>query len=234
MKICVLRQMTRCCGAAIAAALIAGVTPAASVANAAEGWYFSGQAGGSFLSDAALDDPTGILAALNTEVEFDPGFSVAGSVGYGFDIGVRVEAEVNFAKNNLDEISVDGTVLGVTVTGAAPMDGNVTATGFMANAFYDLDIGEPWKPYAGGGIGLAIVSLNDAEILGIPVADDDDTVFAWQVGGGVGYEITPAWILSLDYRFFATADPDFTDVAGDPFSAEYDSHRVSVGVRYTF
>ena len=235
MKIALLRLMARCCGAAIAAALIAGVTPAASVADAAEGWYVSGRAGGSLVSDASLDDPTGILAALNTEVEFDPGFSVAGSVGYGFDIGVRVEAEVNFAKNDLDEISVDGTVFGVTVTAAAPMEGDVTTTAFMANAFYDLDTGGPWKPYAGGGIGLAIVSVNDAEILGIPVVDDDDTVFAWQVGGGVGYEITPAWILSLDYRFFATADPDFIDLTGlVPFSMEYDSHRIGVGVRYTF
>jgi opacity protein-like surface antigen len=203
-----------------------GATPAASVADAAEGWYVSGQAGGSFVSDAALDDPTGILAALGTEVEFEPGFSVAGSVGYGFDFGVRVEGEVNYAENDIDQFEI----LGFSVDG----DGDVSVIGFMANAWYDLDTGGPWTPYAGGGVGAAIISVNDAAILGIPLADDDDTVFAWQLGGGVGYEITPAWILSLDYRFFATADPDFTSVGGVPFSSEYDSHRVSVGVRYTF
>jgi opacity protein-like surface antigen len=226
MKIGVLRQMTRCCGAAIAAALIAGVTLAASVADAAEGWYVSGQPGGSFLSDAALDDPTGILVALGTEVEFEPGFSVAGSVGYGFDIGVRVETEVNYAKNDIDQFEILGLSLDA--------DGDVSVIGFMAKAFYDLDTGGPWKPYAGGGVGAATISVNDAAILGIAFADDGDTVFAWQVGGGVGYEVAPVWILSLDYRFFATADPDFNAVGGGPFSSEYESHWVSVGMRYTF
>jgi opacity protein-like surface antigen len=54
------------------------------------------------------------------------------------------------------------------------------------------------------------------------------------VGAGLGYALTPQFTLSADYRYFATADPKFTDVDGINFDYEYASHNASVNVRYQF
>ena len=37
-----------------------------------------------------------------------------------------------------------------------------------------------------------------------------------------------------DTVFFGTADPDFTDVNGIPFDAEYQSHNIEIGLRFSF
>ncbi len=196
----------------------------AANAQAGQGWYVSGQGGASFLQDADLDDPTGILLALDTEVSFETGFNFAAATGYDWGAW-RAEAEIAYAKNDIDEFSI----LGLGVDGG----GDVSALSFMANGFYDFDLA-PWTVYIGGGAGIAKVSINDADVLGIPLADDDDTVFAYQVGAGAEYAFNPNASLVLGYRFFSTADPDFNDVTGIPFSSEYHRHDTRLGVRFYF
>ncbi len=203
--------------------IVALVSMAAS-AQAGQGWYISGQGGASFLQDAAIDDPTGILVALGTEVSFETGFNLAAAGGYDWGAW-RAEAEIGYAENDIDEFSI----LGVGLDGG----GDFSALSFMANAFYDIDLA-PWTIYVGGGAGIANVSINDAEILGIPLADDDDTVFAYQLGAGVEFAFNPSASLVFGYRFFSTADPDFTFLDGTPFSAEYHRHDTRVGLRFYF
>ena len=66
------------------------------------------------------------------------------------------------------------------------------------------------------------------------MADDSDTVFAYQLGVGLGYAITKVAILTIDYRFFGTLEPEYTDVSGASFSSDYFLHRVGIGVRLNF
>ncbi len=197
----------------------------ASLAHADEGWYVSGQAGASILTSSELDDPTGTLAALGTEINFDVGYNLSGAVGYHWGLFL-VEGEITYAENDIDEVEV----VGIGFSGS----GDVSSLGFMANAFKDFEIGDGWQFNIGGGIGYAIVSINDASVGGVPLADDDDSVFAYQLGTGIGYQMSPTTTLSLDYRYFATVDPEFNDVDGIPFEAEYDSHVIRIGVRFTF
>ena len=197
----------------------------ASLAHADEGWYVSGQGGANILTSSELDDPTGILAALGTEIDFDVGYSLSGAVGYHWGL-FRVEGEITYAESDIDEFEV----LGIGVSGS----GDVDSVGFMANAFKDFEISDDWQIYIGGGIGYAIVSINDASVLGIPLADDDDSVFAYQLGTGIGHQMSPEMTLSLDYRYFGTLDPEFNAVDGSSFEAEYDSHIIRLGVRINF
>ena len=196
-----------------------------SLAHADEGWYVSGQFGANILTSSALDEPTGVLAAIGTEVDFDLGYSLSGALGYHWGL-IRVEGEITYAENNIDEFEA----LGIVLSGS----GDVNSVGFMANFFKDFEIADDWQFYLGGGVGFAIVSVNDASIPGVPLADDDDTVFAYQFGTGLGYQISPATTISLDYRYFATDDPEFNDVDGLPFEAEYESHVIRIGVRFNF
>ena len=214
---------------ALAKSLVAIVMlGAASLAHAQEGMYVSIQGGGSLLSDADIEDPTGLAAALGEEIEFDPGFNIGGSAGIVFRNNFRIEAEVNFARNDIDEFEV----LGISFSA----DGDVDSLAFMGNAFYDFAIRPPWTLYVGGGAGVAIISIDDVKALGMsfPLKDDDDTVFAYQAGAGIGYAISPSTTLTLDYRFFATEDPEFEDEFGDPFEAEYSRHDLRVGLRFLF
>ncbi|TDI62923.1 MAG: porin family protein, partial [Alphaproteobacteria bacterium] len=58
-------------------------------------------------------------------------------------------------------ISSYGILLGTKGTASGTGDGHVDAWSIMANAWYEFELGNSqWKPYLGGGIGIAWVSLN--------------------------------------------------------------------------
>jgi len=73
--------------------------------------------------------------------------------------------------------------------------------------------------------------MHDVSLLGVGLADDDDTVLAGQVGAGVGYAVTEQIGLSLDYRFFITENPEFDSLAVE---ADYRNHSLWAGVKYRF
>ena len=222
----------------LCAAVIMGV---GTGARAADGWYVALDAGAAFLSDSTSTASDSLGNSITFDTEFDTGFGLHGAIGHSWD-AFRLEGEVSYRKNDLDTLEVTNvTLAGIgsfTTAAAFDADGDVSALGFMANGWYDFDTGSPWKPFVGGGLGMARISLNDASatVLGVsvPLADDDDWVFAYQVGAGIGYEVTPTTVVSLGYRFFATSDPDFTDPTGIPFDAEYQSHNIEIGVRFSF
>ena len=75
-------------------------------------------------------------------------------------------------------------------------------------------------------------SVNDDELeLDDDVIDesDDDTVFAYQAGLGVGYALNDSITLDLKYVYFATQDADF-----DGVDVEIASHNIVFGIRYAF
>jgi opacity protein-like surface antigen len=196
-----------------------------SVSFAANVPYLGVQVGGTWVQDADIDfsDPT----IVDGEATFDTGFNV-GITG-GVDCGPgRYELELTYRQNDFDEIFDP-------IFGTTSYDGDGSALAFMANAFWDIATGSPVTPYLGGGIGVANVSINDLVEPGFgQVVDDDDTVFAYQVGAGVALELNPHMALDLGYRYFATSDPEFTDVDGFKFESEYKTHNASLGLRIMF
>lgn len=72
---------------------------------------------------------------------------------------------------------------------------------------------------------------------GRQTTDDDDTVFAYQIGAGLGYELGGSddrpVIVTLDFRHFATSDPTFQgSVTGTPFDSDVSGNYVGVGLRF--
>ena len=125
------------------------------------------------------------------------------------------------------------------VTGSRPVNGAFSMLAFMANVDYDFDMGSPWKPYIGGGLGLAIISLDTETAEGRSLADDRDTVFAYQVGAGIGYEFPlpegRSVTVSLDWRYFDTQSPTFKgDVTGAEFDVGISGHDIGIGLMYGF
>jgi opacity protein-like surface antigen len=188
------------------------------------GWYVAAGLGASF-----VDDVDATQAGFTLTTDLDTG--ILGTVAVGASGGAfgnfRVEAEAVYNTNDVSTVSA----LGVSLGGS----GDVSTLGFMVNGYYDFETNSKWTPYIGGGIGGANVSLNNLSVVGILIADDDTTVFAYQAKVGVAYEFSPAWEGTLGYRFFGTEDADFVDSGGSPFSTDGTrAHIVEVGFRFRF
>ena len=243
--------------AALAFALVSfGVS-----ARAADGPYVGVGGGLSLLNDSDVTAPArGPYPPLNATASLDTGFVVKGTAGYALTNGFRVEGEIGYRKNNLDNMNVKspGSLVKLAapayaalstphkmaaqdaVTGTHALSGDISALTFMGNVYYDFDLGSGWKPYVGGGLGVASISLESKLTAdGRTLADDKDTVFAYQAGGGVGYEFATSEdhtiTVSLDWRYFRTADPTFNGaVTGAEFDTEIGGHEISLGLRYGF
>jgi opacity protein-like surface antigen len=203
--------------------LLATATLAASLAGGApalaEGLYVGGFGGVNSLEDAELD-----LGIVDFDIENDTGWTAGAAVGYGFDFGLRTEAELAYRMNDHDEGSTLGTGFG--------LDGDTSALSIMGNVWYDLPLAWPVRPYVGGGAGMARIGVNDMEAFAGEIADDSDWVFAYQLGAGLGYQLSPRVGLTAEYRYFATDDPEI-EALGVNADYEYTSHSVLIGVRYS-
>jgi opacity protein-like surface antigen len=207
-------------------ALCLGVPASASTAAAQV--YVSLQGGASFWSDA---DTTiraaggGGTGTSTGRAEHATGFGAAGAVGYGVQ-NARFEIELSARGADIDRMSGSGGVRvgGVTKTfNGSLSDTDLTAVAALANIWYDVNTGTAWRPFAGVGAGLARVTLTIGRTDTGWASDFDDTntVFAYQAGLGLGYEITPKIVANVSYRYFETSTPNFkSTIAGADVTAQ--------------
>jgi len=189
--------------------------------------YLSANVGVSWLDDSNLR-ASDIGINVNSDMEFDTGFLLGAAVGYDYG-QFRFEGEFGYRSHTIDKWK-DITINGMNF-GDASGDGDVTTLSFLVNGFVDFPSNGPLTPYVGGGIGFATIDMNDLEIENVRIGDDSDTVFAYQLAAGIAYAVNPYMSVDLGYRFFATADPQFDDFDAE---AEYDSHNISLAVRFSF
>lgn len=185
----------------------------------AEGGYVSGNIGAAILSDIDVTDST--VPGLTVELESDTGLAFGIALGYGFDNNMRIEGELAYQKNDVDKIGAFGV--------SVDANGDTSSLAFLLNGYYDFVNDSALTPFISAGIGFAKVEINDFSVMGVTLGSEDDTVFAYQVGAGVGYAVTEKTTLDLKYRYFGTADPEF-----DTTEAEYSSHNFYFGIRYSF
>jgi len=154
------------------------------------------------------------------EFSFDTGWLAEGAVGYLDKNGLRGEITLSYRKNDADEVEFLGSTFDA--------DFELETYSGMANLLYEFDynrvFGEgrgpsAFRPYFGGGFGAAL--LDDGS--------DSDTVFAYQAIGGLAYHLTANWAVTASYVYFATTDPEF-----DGVEADYESHNVMAGIRFSF
>lgn len=151
------------------------------------------------------------------EMEFFPGF------------GGRIEAELGYASLNIED-HLQG---GASVPGA---DGDTTVFSGMVNAYVDANLGA-FRPFAGVGLGMAQVNFNDHGGTAAVLMDNDDTNFAWQVSGGVGYDLTDRITLEGLVRYQSIMDVELTSTAaGGSLTSSTDLNTTSamLGLRYRF
>lgn len=191
-----------------------------SSAYSAEGLYVSGNIGFGMASDSDVTDST--IPGFTLTMEYDTGFALGAALGYDFN-RFRVEGEIAYQKNDIDKVSALGVPLDAS--------GDVSALAFLINGYFDFVNDSAFTPYISAGLGYAQIDLNDFNIVGSgePNYSQDDSVFAYQVGLGVGYAVTEKVTIDVKYRYFATDDPEF-----DTAEAEVASHNFLFGVRFNF
>jgi opacity protein-like surface antigen len=167
------------------------------------------------LEDVDFDYPP-ILGGGGGTAEFDTGYVISGAFGLAFDsIPIRTEIELSWQKNDLDKIKLDGL-------GSVSASDDQETSAVMWNVYFDIKTDSDLTPYILAGIGAADVD------------DDIDTLFAYQVGAGLGYALNENAILDLKYKYFMTEDFDDDDGI---YTVDFDGlavHQVQFGIRYQF
>ena len=179
----------------------------AALPAAAQELYAQGNLGFSAAGQADVEGSLGDLSGSG-EVDLENGWLASAALGSGFR-GVRVEAEVIYSSNDVDEEGLDASV---------------EHLGLLANVIYDIPMDGNFRPYIGAGVGIGNTQV---ELEG---EDADDTGLAWQVrvGATLGAEEGVQW--DVGYRYLNLAD---FEVSEDDASLEAEAgvHAVSVGVR---
>ncbi len=226
----------------IAVAVIAALAiPAVSQAIPIRpGPYVSGFIGVSGVSNTdvtTFDFNTG--GSFNERAKFDPSINIGGTGGFDFGM-VRLEGELSYKRGEFS--SVTSTDAAGATSQFTNMDGGLGALAFMVNSFIDLHNQSPITPYIGGGIGFAALHLDDTFGTNVSVTPvsrglvyerDDDTVFAYQVGGGLEVALNRRLSLDLGYRYFATSKAHFNNTSVNA-DMKFESHNGAVGIRVKF
>lgn len=189
--------------------------------------------GAEYLRDA---DNTGGGVTLTSS--YKTGYNVGLVAGEDLGNNWRFEGEFDYRRSDLDKLRLsDVTALGLGAYNGMTVaaTGHVRTMDLMANGWYDLPVGGGWKPYVGGGLGVANVKLSNVGFAGQPAfIDDSGNFLAYQLGAGLGYDITPTTTVSVDYRYFGTANPTFTMMDGTSFDSEARGNNVDLSLRYRF
>ncbi len=178
------------------------------------GIYVGGIVGASYRPDTTLSSPS-----LGSEtMEFHVGFTFGGFIGYNFGNNFRLEGEISYREN---EIRTSGGE-----------DPQAATSSMMLNGYYELPLMQPLNLYFGGGLGVATAQLETISLGQMIHANE--TLFAYQLEAGIGWNYNPKVNFSMGYRFFDAADPEFVLPAGQRVRMDLENHEVILKMRYLF
>jgi opacity protein-like surface antigen len=220
-----MKQSALAAAAAIAALVGLAGTASAQAFSLGE-VYVKGFGGATWPSslDATLKEDGERIA--RPSFDYDTGYVLGAAVGAAFTPNVSMELEYAYRSADVTFTDRDDD----DESGRA--NGDTSADAFMVNALYVFDgMGATGavQPYLGGGIGGANVEVSAGG-----QDFDADTLLAYQVIGGVGYELNPNVSLYAEGRWFQTESGKFDGPGGDSFDGEFETFDLLVGLRYVF
>jgi OOP family OmpA-OmpF porin len=198
----------------------------------ADGFYTDVHGGATFLrEDSARVTAATSGGSVHAHTNYDTGWLAGASAGYEWKQGFAGEFEFTFRQNHLDRIATSAPLF---------LGGDMHSFAMMFNGYYRFRNATPFTPYLGGGVGEAVVVLNNTR----PAAGIDrgpfggtDVDFAYQGIAGVSYPIAPHLNIAAEYRYFASLWPGFQQrVAGQEVKASptYHSHNALLRLVYSF
>lgn len=192
---------------------------------------------------------------IGWETDFNTGYTISGQAGYAFENGFRLEVEAAYSDYSVDDhedLSVGGAIIdgvdsAVLTRGPASAanptvgdilsdgQGDVSTFGLFGNVYYDINTGTGIKPYIGGGLGYQWVDV-DYQPSGVPVGEDSDGVFAYQLMAGASYAVTDNVEVFGQYTFRDTTEDVDIPLTLLPATLDVEAQQslVTAGVRVRF
>ena len=190
-------------------------------------WYVSVFGGASFLDDFDITYSNSGTPG-RSETRTDAGFIVGGAIGMELSSSVRAEVEVSYFDNDVNRLNYPLFPIAYSASGY------VNSINVMGNFWYDMDMGMGIVPYVGGGAGVGFVDARAAW----PNIDNynehigSNAGFAFQVGGGLRFELTDMIGADVGYRYrgllnvhLPSDDPDQINQSTDIYG-----HFVQAGI----
>lgn len=222
-------------------ALVLGAMALGVVSNAqAAEYYVEGQLGATMIQDvdtSTYSGTSGGITYTNASASIDYDTALTGGAEFGFgDFGVenfRLGFSVKLLEAELDSVTLSGTATDGTTTLTGPAtfsraDLDTIGAGstfdnrvgiYSINGYYDFKNDSAFTPYLGAGIGFA------------DIENAKDSEFAFNLSGGVNYDITE--------KFYMGVKGEYTWIDGptDEFGLEFDpiqafSALVTIGYRF--
>lgn len=193
--------------------------------------FYVGARGGAVWADDTQFTITGPALIENT---YDLGF--AGSLFVGFEVpdlyhgfGMRLEGELGYMQAEVDFHTVAGTP-----ATAANSFGSTDAFTAMANLYADYTLGA-LRPFIGGGVGVARVGFEGHGVTGnLGVMDNTENGFAWQVSGGLAYDVTADITVEAMVRYQNIQGVELFSATGPVSTVDLSSTQVLLGARFSF
>ncbi|MFZ4762889.1 MAG: OmpA family protein [Alphaproteobacteria bacterium] len=180
-------------------------------------WYGRVDATHNFVNDAKFGTGAGKGSA-----KFDSSWGAEGAVGYDYGNNWRTELAIGQVQADANRNDV-GTAL----------SGDATINTAMFNSYYDFDIGSPFKPYVGLGLGVATADLGSLNTGKGSILTDRNTGLAGNILAGVNVTMTQQWSMNIGYKYLQTG---LYKDEGRPNGLKEDLHvhQALVGLTYRF
>jgi opacity protein-like surface antigen len=202
----------------------------AGSAQAAPGWYLAIDVGANMIQDNHFDfgtAPVPTITDFNNAADYDTGWALTGSAGWGSSGGWRFEAELGYRANDVDLFSS-------AVAASLFREGEVSQFTVMANVLYDIPATADLSFSLGGGLGLDVITIDDG------IIERGEGTFAWQAIAGANWALTADTDLTLTYRYLTADGPSVNAAHVGSSPAHLDTykfdtmnnHSLSVGIRF--
>jgi len=149
---------------------------------------------------------------------YQPGYIVAGSLGYCWHYGLCVEAEYAYRRNALKELHFSGRDFSMH-------HGNFQVSSYMANLLWNFPLsswgGAFWniQPFIGAGIGYDFQQMHSSN--SSYVFTEKWNHFSWQAMAGLAFPIFCNAEITLEYKFHQGG-------------CHFYNHSLGVGLVYKF
>lgn len=172
---------------------------------------------------------------------------IGGAIGYDFG-PVRADLQVDYARSKIKALTLDainGSAVTITPQDAADIcdyletescsfsgnslavDSHIRTLTALANLWVDIPTGGKVTPYAGGGVGIG----------GYHVEGEGKARFAWQLGAGVAFNLSPSVSLTADYRHRRINGANIDDDSDGEYGVIIDKVKINsltAGLRFRF
>ena len=163
---------------------------------------------------------------------------LGGAIGYNWaKHGVSLRTEVEFLYRT--NLGYDSNPTFMNAASPTKFSSSMTSKTVLFNGYYDFTNTTKFTPFIGGGVGL---SMNNSTTHGSLTSGAspseykrDMTNFAWNLGGGVAYNLTEHIILDVTYRYTDLGKASWGDAnVAQITSNNLHTNELHFGARYQF